>query len=137
LLFVITGDNLDIYRERVEKMTTKTTLTATATIENGSTVTITKETSVAYKYAIILVNEETGEILDTRFSKSYSGAETAIANVARDWGFWNQHTAPIYAVSLKRPTKYAVKGTFTPEQIALIEQALGTSVVTTEIPNAA
>lgn len=118
-------------------MTTKTTLTATATIANGSTVTVTKETTVAYTYAIVLVNESTGEVLDTRFSKSYSGAETAIANIARDWGYWNQHTAPIYVASLKRPTKYAIKGTFTPEQIALIEAALGMSVDTNAIANAA
>lgn len=118
-------------------MTTKTTLTATATIANGSTVTVTKETAVAYTYAIILVNESTGEIKDARFSKSYSGAETAIANIARDWGYWNQHTAPIYVASLKRPTKFRVNGSFTAEQIALIEAALGTSVNTTDIPNAA
>jgi hypothetical protein len=118
-------------------MNTKTTLSGTFTTESGHVVDITKDTTVAYRYAVVLVKEETGEVLDVRFTKSYSNIESIESRIANDWGIWNKHYAPIYTVSLKRPTKFRVNGTFTAEQIALIEKALGTSVNTTDVIDAA
>ena len=116
---------------------TKVTLTGKTTLDNGIVVEVTKETTVDYSYAIVLVNEETGEIKDAKFTKSYLNVDFQEAKMAREWGFWNQHTAPIYVVKMNKPSKFRILNHFTPEQIALIEQTLGMEVKTDEIKNAA